>query len=66
VPAGYHGGSGGITFADGHAEIHRWRTPEVLRSQQIGNQSRKWEFMPVAASNQDLLWLRNHATVRSR
>ena len=24
-PAFYHGGSSGISFADGHAEMHRWR-----------------------------------------
>ena len=24
-PAAYHGGSGGISFADGHAEVHKWR-----------------------------------------
>jgi prepilin-type N-terminal cleavage/methylation domain-containing protein/prepilin-type processing-associated H-X9-DG protein len=64
VPAGYHGGSGGLTFADGHAEIHRWRTPEVLRSQQTGAQTKKWEFMPVSADNRDLLWMRAHATAR--
>jgi prepilin-type N-terminal cleavage/methylation domain-containing protein/prepilin-type processing-associated H-X9-DG protein len=63
VPAGYHGGSGGVTFADGHAEIHRWRSPEVLRSQQIGNQAKKWEFMAVGATNADLVWLRAHGTV---
>jgi prepilin-type N-terminal cleavage/methylation domain-containing protein/prepilin-type processing-associated H-X9-DG protein len=66
VPAGYHGGSGGITFADGHAEIHRWRSPEVLRAQQMGTQQKKWEFMNVAASNPDLLWLRARATVKGR
>jgi prepilin-type N-terminal cleavage/methylation domain-containing protein/prepilin-type processing-associated H-X9-DG protein len=66
VPAAYHGGSGGVTFADGHAEIHRWRTPEVLRSQQIGAQTKKWEFMPVPANNVDLVWLRAHATVRAQ
>jgi prepilin-type N-terminal cleavage/methylation domain-containing protein/prepilin-type processing-associated H-X9-DG protein len=63
VPAGYHGGAGGVTFADGHAEIHRWRTPEVLRSQQVGAQATKWQFMAVSASNADLVWLRTHATV---
>ncbi len=66
VPAGYHGGSGGVTFADGHAEIHRWRSSEVLRSQQVGTQSKKWEFMPVAANNVDLLWMRTHATVSGK
>lgn len=64
VPAAYHGGSGGVTFGDGHAEIHRWRSPEVLRAQQRGAQTKKWEFMPVSAQNQDLAWLRAHGTVR--
>jgi len=65
VPAGYHGGSGGVTFADGHAEIHRWRSPEVLRTQQLGTQKTKWEFMSVTATNPDLTWLRAHGTVKS-
>jgi prepilin-type N-terminal cleavage/methylation domain-containing protein/prepilin-type processing-associated H-X9-DG protein len=64
VPAGYHGGSGGATFADGHAEIHHWRSPEVLRTQQMGKQNKKWEFMTVSATNPDLIWLRAHATVK--
>jgi prepilin-type processing-associated H-X9-DG protein len=24
VPANYHGGAGGFSFADGHSEIHKW------------------------------------------
>jgi len=24
-PASYHNGAGGVAFADGHSEIHRWR-----------------------------------------
>lgn len=63
-PAAYHGGSSGVTFADGHAEIHRWRSAEVLPSQQIGAQKAKFEFKPVAASNVDLVWLRARATVK--
>jgi prepilin-type processing-associated H-X9-DG protein len=65
VPAGYHGGGSGVTFGDGHAEIHRWRTPEVLRPQEIGAQLTKWQFMPVSATNADLVWMRAHATVRN-
>lgn len=26
APASYHGGSGGVSFADGHSEIHKWRS----------------------------------------
>jgi prepilin-type N-terminal cleavage/methylation domain-containing protein/prepilin-type processing-associated H-X9-DG protein len=66
VPAGYHGGSGGVTFADGHAEIHRWRSADVLRAQQMGAQTKKWEFMTVTATNPDLLWLRDHGTAKTK
>ena len=60
-PAGYHGGAGGVTFADGHAEIHRWRSAELQAPQQ-SNQTVKHEFTAVAANNVDLVWLRAHAT----
>ncbi len=63
-PADYHGGSGGVTFADGHAEIHRWRSAELQARQQIGGQSVKHEFTAVSANNVDLLWLRAHGTAR--
>ena len=25
-PASYHGGSGGLSFADGHSELHKWKS----------------------------------------
>jgi prepilin-type N-terminal cleavage/methylation domain-containing protein/prepilin-type processing-associated H-X9-DG protein len=28
-PASYHGGSGGLSFADGHSEIHMWKDPRT-------------------------------------
>jgi prepilin-type processing-associated H-X9-DG protein len=65
-PAGYHGGSGGVTFADGHAEIHRWLSRELQVSQQLGAQTVKREFTNVQANNPDLVWLRAHATVKGQ
>src|ERR1035438_4479525 len=29
-PASYHNGAGGLSFADGHAEIKKWREPQGL------------------------------------
>jgi prepilin-type processing-associated H-X9-DG protein len=29
-PASYHNGAGGLSFADGHAEIKKWKDPKVL------------------------------------
>ena len=61
-PASYHAGAGDVTFADGHALIHRWISSTLQPRQQIGDQTQKREFTPVAANNPDLLWLREHAT----
>jgi prepilin-type processing-associated H-X9-DG protein len=63
-PAGYHGGSGGVTFADGHAEIHRWQSRELQAAQQVGAQTVKREFTSVTATHPDLVWLRAHSTVK--
>ena len=30
VPAAYHGGACGFSFADGHAEIHKWLRPQAI------------------------------------
>jgi len=28
-PGSYHGGAGGLSFADGHSEIHKWKDPRT-------------------------------------
>lgn len=35
-PAAYHGGAGDLAFADGHAEIHKWRDTAILRPPATG------------------------------
>jgi len=57
LPAGYHGGSSGITFADGHAEIHKWRDSRTLPP--LLTTFQKFVSCP---GSQDLDWLRAHAT----
>jgi len=61
-PAGFHNGSGAVTFADGHAQIHRWRSAEVLAPQQSFTETVKHEFQTVSPNNPDLVWLRAHGT----
>jgi prepilin-type N-terminal cleavage/methylation domain-containing protein/prepilin-type processing-associated H-X9-DG protein len=36
-PANYHNGAGGLSFADGHAEIRKWRDPGTLAAHIGGN-----------------------------
>jgi prepilin-type N-terminal cleavage/methylation domain-containing protein/prepilin-type processing-associated H-X9-DG protein len=59
-PASYHVGAAGISFADGHAEIRRWkdrRTKEPV----------KLMLMPLnvaSATNIDMKWLSDRTSVR--
>ncbi len=57
LPAGYHNNASGITFADGHAEIHKWRDSRTLPPLSPTFQ----KFVPCPNSV-DLLWLQQHAT----
>ncbi len=65
MPASTHNGAGGLSFADGHAEIHKWldsRTqPPVLYS---ANGSMTWA--PNCPGNRDMIWLSERTTIRER
>ena len=56
VPATYHNGAGGLSFADGHCELKKWRDRNVLGAQSTD----------VAAdpNSTDLLWLQGRSTVK--
>lgn len=56
-PAYYHNNAGGLAFGDGHAEIHRWRDGNILKSiPQTGGQN---QFTPESPATVDLNFLRN-------
>ena len=62
LPSTFHGGSGAVTFADGHAELHRWRSPGLIIAQQMSVATTGYGVIPVAANDPDLSWLRLHGT----
>ena len=59
VPASYHNDAGGLTFADGHSEIHHWldpRTkPPIRRGQDL-------PLMSPSPDNRDVTWLQERST----
>jgi prepilin-type N-terminal cleavage/methylation domain-containing protein/prepilin-type processing-associated H-X9-DG protein len=58
IPAAYHNNAGGLSFADGHAEIRKWRDPTVtLLNSPIFTAAR--ENPP-----NDLRWLQERTTAR--
>ena len=62
-PATYHANSGGLSFADGHSEIHKWRDSNLLNFKGppgIGD-------IPVSSPDPgDLAWLQQRSTVELR
>jgi len=55
VPASYHNNAGGLSFADGHAEIKRWKDKNMLVQNNNGN-------VPVDPNSTDLAWLQERST----
>jgi prepilin-type N-terminal cleavage/methylation domain-containing protein/prepilin-type processing-associated H-X9-DG protein len=60
LPASYHNGAGGFSFADGHAEIHRWKAAATHR----GVTTEGW-FPGLATNGKtvDYDWVAKHSTV---
>lgn len=61
VPASNHNGAGGISFADGHAEVHKW-----LDARTKAPTTGKYMVSSVVPSpgNADMVYLSEHASVR--
>ena len=55
-PAAYHGGGGALSFADGHAEMHRWLDPATIQ------RTEKPLPFPSTSSPRDFLWLAERTT----
>lgn len=68
APSGRHGGAGGFAFADGHAEIHLWKTPGISKvlASANGSTPRPYPDLPFigTAAFADYVWMTNHITAR--
>jgi prepilin-type processing-associated H-X9-DG protein len=55
VPGAYHNNAMGVSFADGHAEIHKWLTSALLNAKGHDPQ------VPGGKENVDWIWFSQHA-----
>jgi prepilin-type N-terminal cleavage/methylation domain-containing protein/prepilin-type processing-associated H-X9-DG protein len=60
-PASYHDGAAGITFMDGHAEIHKWLDPRTKPAPRYNNDL---ELNVPSPGNRDMVWLSDRTTVK--
>jgi prepilin-type N-terminal cleavage/methylation domain-containing protein/prepilin-type processing-associated H-X9-DG protein len=61
-PASYHGGAAGISFADGHSEIHQWKSASTKIPVTLTSLSNPPDF--DALGLQDYRWLMERTAVR--
>ena len=57
-PGSFHNGSGGLSFADGHTEIHKWVDE---RTRPLFKKGQKREFATFP-NNRDITWLQDHGS----
>jgi prepilin-type processing-associated H-X9-DG protein len=58
LPASYHNGAVGVTFADGHALIHKWLEASTIIP------VKRADVLPVnlTRASRDIQWMFQHAT----
>jgi prepilin-type processing-associated H-X9-DG protein len=61
-PASYHNGACGYSFADGHAEVHRWVGSKIKAPVRY-NSSLALNVAP-GDSKRDIEWLSDNTTVK--
>jgi prepilin-type N-terminal cleavage/methylation domain-containing protein/prepilin-type processing-associated H-X9-DG protein len=61
-PASYHNGAAGLSFADGHSEVHQWKGSKIKAPVKYNNSL----ALNVAAgdSTKDIIWWSENTTVR--
>jgi prepilin-type processing-associated H-X9-DG protein len=60
----FHGGSGAMTFIDGHAEIHRWK--EGPKPPKLGLDAKVTDYSKLddgkRANHRDIWWMAQHTS----
>lgn len=68
APSGRHGNAGGFAFADGHAEVHKFKTPglKTVLTSADGSTPRPYPDLPFIGASvlQDYQWMTNHIAPR--
>ena len=62
-PASYHNGAGGISFADGHAEIRKWVDQRTKPPPRYDN---SLALNVSSPNNADMIWLSDRTSSRNR
>jgi prepilin-type N-terminal cleavage/methylation domain-containing protein/prepilin-type processing-associated H-X9-DG protein len=63
LPASYHNGACGFSFADGHSEIHKWRSSATIQPVRITGGFQYVNFNSVPGGPADAQWITSRTSV---
>jgi prepilin-type processing-associated H-X9-DG protein len=61
LPATYHNSATAFSFADGHAQLHRWREPDTYRP--AAPDAANLPILLPSSRKQDLEWVLDHMSM---
>jgi len=61
-PASYHNGAAGLSFADGHSEVHQWKGSKIKAPVKYNNNLAL--NVPAGDSLKDVIWWSQNTTVK--
>jgi prepilin-type N-terminal cleavage/methylation domain-containing protein/prepilin-type processing-associated H-X9-DG protein len=66
LPGNQHGGGCGVSFADGHAEIHVWKGPVMNAHRNVSYMTTigSTQQVPCSINDVDMVWLARHTPQR--
>jgi len=56
-PASYHNGAVGLSFVDGHSEVHKWKSSNTIQPVIYGNWTEFGSHLTPGINDLDLQWL---------
>lgn len=62
LPGSYHNGAASFSYADGHADAHRWQVPDTIRPPKRGSVGGTIPASPPT----DYYWLRDHTSFEEK
>ncbi len=65
MPASNHNGAGGLSFADGHSEIHKWLDPRT-KPKLLYRDAAWTTWVTDCPGNKDMIWLSERTTIVNR
>ena len=56
VPSSLHNGACGFAFADGHSEVHKWKTASLTQMSRGVDYDYKCQVIPIGNDKSDWKW----------